>query len=75
MARRALTNTALWALEDAYAALLHIERDLAPLVDDPQQPTRSSLIATISQARVTAANARLVITEVHPKVRDKVSTR
>lgn len=72
MSRRPLTNLAAWALEDAYAALLTIERDLSPLMADPQ-PTRTQLVATLASVRITAANARINITEAHPNVRAKVS--
>lgn len=74
MSRRPLTNLAAWALEDAYAALLVIEHDLSPLMADPQ-PTRAQLITTLAAVRVTAANARAAITEVHPSVRAKLSRR
>lgn len=70
MARRQLSNTALWALEDAYAALLTIERAVAPLMAD-QQPTRTAIVTTLAQVRVTAANARANITEAHPSARTK----
>jgi hypothetical protein len=72
MSRRPLTNLGMWALEDAYAALLTIERDLGPLMADPQ-PTRTALVSTLAHVRITAANARASITEVHPTVRTKVS--
>lgn len=74
MSRRPLTNLAAWALEDAYAALLTIERDLSPLMADPQ-PTRTQLVTTLAGVRITAANARAAITEVHPTVRTKCAAR
>lgn len=70
MARRPLSNTALWALEDAYAALLIIERDVAPLMSDTQ-PTRTAIISTLAHVRVIAANARANIIEAHPSARTK----
>lgn len=72
MARRPLTNLSMWALEDAYAALLSIEREIGQLMADPQ-PTRTALVTALASVRVTAANARVNITEAHPNVRTKVS--
>ena len=71
MPKRPLPNLAMWALEDAYSALLLIERELNALMDDPQ-PTRAALVGGMARCRVTAANARATITEAHPKVRSKV---
>lgn len=72
MPKRDLSNLARWALEDAYAALESIERDLGPLMSD-QQPTRTALISALAHARLSAANARAKIIEVHPKVRRKAT--
>ena len=74
MAKRPLPNTALWALEDAYAAFLSIERDVAPLMADPQ-PTRAQLVTVLAHVRVMSANARANIIEVHPSARVKAARR
>ncbi|MBK8990127.1 MAG: hypothetical protein IPM39_29370 [Chloroflexi bacterium] len=74
MPRRDFSNLALWLLEDTYAALQTIERDIATLMGSPA-PTRDQAIITLARVRVTAVNARLRITEAHPTVRDKVAKR
>lgn len=74
MSRRPLTNLGMWALEDAYTALLTIEREIGPLMADPQ-PTRTQLVSSLAAVRVTAANARATITEAHPTVRTKINKR
>jgi hypothetical protein len=74
MPKRPLTNLSMWALEDTFAALLEMERQLAPLMNNPN-PTRTELITTLARVRVIAANARARITEAHPKVRQKVIAR
>lgn len=74
MPRRDLSNLAKWALEDAYAALQTIERDISPLMSSTA-PTRDQAIIALAHVRVTAANARMRITEAHPTVRDKVNKR
>jgi len=69
MPRRELSNRAKWALEDAYAALAEIDRQLAPLTSLTDQVSQSGRIARVATARLAANRAMLVITEAHPNAR------
>lgn len=74
MAKRALPNAAMWALEDIYRMAVEMERYAAAIAptDSGPIPTRTALLYNVKQIQLRSTQIQLAVVKEHPQAPAKV---